>query len=61
MARLRDKCLRVKGLKLSNTDNMRIVAILSTMLVYHHFIEQDGRGDSDERPPKPMKIIDKVA
>ena len=61
VARLRDKCLRVKGLKMSNTDNMRIVAILSTMLVYHHFIEQDGRGDSDERPPKPMKIIDKVA
>ena len=61
VARLRDKCRQVKGLKMSNTDNMRIVAILSTMLVHHHYIEQDGRGNSDERPPKPMKIIDKVA
>jgi asparagine synthase (glutamine-hydrolysing) len=60
VARLIAKCRLVKGSKMSNTDNMRIVAVLSTMLVHHQFIEQDGRGSSDERPAKPMKIIDKV-
>jgi asparagine synthase (glutamine-hydrolysing) len=61
VARLTAKCRAVKGAKMSNTDNMRIVAILSAMLVYHQYIEQDGRGSSDEQPPKPMKIVDQTA
>jgi len=55
------KCREVKGMKMSNTDNMRIVAILSTMLIYHHYIANDGRGESDERPAQPMKIVDMLA
>lgn len=58
VVRFADKCRRMKGLKMSNTDNMRVVAILSTMLVNHHYIEQDGRGNSDEQPAEPMTIID---
>ena len=58
VVRFADKCRRVKGLKMSNTDNMRVVAILSTMLVNHHYIDHDGRGDSDERPAGPVTIID---
>ena len=60
VTRLTDKCRRQKGLRMSNTDNMRIVALLSTMLVHHHYIKGDGRGESDERPPGPMKIVDSV-
>lgn len=54
------KCRQVQGHKMSNTDNMRIVAILSTMLVHHHYIEQDGSGGKDERPAEPIKVIDKA-
>lgn len=61
VARLLAKCRRVKGLAMSNTDNMRVVAILSTMLVHHHYVEQDGRGDCDERPAGPMKVVDRVS
>ena len=43
---------------MSNTDNMRIVGVLTTMLVHQHYIKQDGRGECDEKPPAPMKIID---
>jgi hypothetical protein len=46
---------------MSNTDNMRIVAILSTMLVHHHYIEQDGGGGKDERPAEPIKVVDRCA
>jgi asparagine synthase (glutamine-hydrolysing) len=60
VARLTAKCRLVKGLKMSNTDNMRIVGILSTMLVHHQFIEKDGRGSSDECPAEPMKVVDRV-
>ncbi len=60
VSRFTAKCRQVKGLKMSNTDNMRIVAILSTMLLHHQYIEQDGCGESDERPPEPMKVVDKV-
>lgn len=55
-----NKCRRVKGHKMSNTDNMRAVAILSTMLVHHHYIVQDGSGGKDQMPAEPIKIIDKV-
>jgi asparagine synthase (glutamine-hydrolysing) len=56
-----EKCRRVKGIGMSNTDNMRMVAILSTMLVYHHFIENDGEGGGDMPPPGPVTIIDHVS
>ncbi len=58
--RLMEKCRRHKGLGMSNTDNMRIVAILSTMLIHHHYIKNDGQGNNDDRPPEPMTVIDRV-
>jgi len=60
VSRLITKCRRVKGINMSNTDNMRIVAVLSTMLVYHNFIEKDGQGECNEQPPEPIKAIDKA-
>ncbi len=58
---LLNKCRKVKGQKMSNSDNMKVVALLSTMLVHHHYIDQDGNGGRDQRPPEPVKIIDMVA
>ena len=61
VGRFVSKCRKVKGLGMSNTDNMRMVAILSTMLVHHHFIKGDGSGDSREKPPEPMTVVDTVS
>lgn len=61
VVRLAGKCRSVRGHGMSNTDNMRIVAILSTMLVYHHFIENDGEGKGDIAPPRPVTVIDRVS
>ena len=61
VVRLTEKCRRVKGHGMSNTDNMRIVAILSTMLVYHHFLENDGKGSGDKPPSGPVLVIDRVS
>ena len=36
--KLFEKCDQVKGKRMSNIDNMRIVAVISTMLVYNQFI-----------------------
>ncbi len=58
VAKVISKCRRVKGHKMSNTDNMRIVAILSTMLVHNHYIEKDGSGGRDMRPAEPITVID---
>lgn len=60
VSHLFDKAYKIKGQRMSNTDNMRIVAILSTMLTYHHFIEENGIENINERPPEPIKIIDMV-
>ncbi len=54
------KCRRVGGLRMSNTDNMRIVAVLSTMLLHDQYIEGDGSGGFDDRPPEPITKIDHV-
>jgi asparagine synthase (glutamine-hydrolysing) len=55
------KCRRVGGIRMSNTDNMRAVAVISTMLLHEQFIEGDGRGWSDEVPAEPVTVIDRVA
>jgi asparagine synthase (glutamine-hydrolysing) len=60
VVRLTGKCRCVKGLKRSNSDNMRMVAILSTMFVHHHYIIHDGRGKSDEMPAGPVTVIDRL-
>ncbi|MBN2440767.1 MAG: asparagine synthase (glutamine-hydrolyzing) [Spirochaetales bacterium] len=49
------KCKKAKGHSMSNTDNMRITAILSTMLTHHYFIESNPPQQS---PPRPQTVID---
>jgi len=55
------KCRRMEGKKMSNTDNMRIVAVLSTLLLHHHYVDTDSNLREERQPPKPMTIIDKIA
>ena len=42
------KCRTVKGEGMSNTDNMRAVAVLSTLILHAQYIKGDGRGSSRE-------------
>ncbi len=51
------KCGRTAGRNLGNTDNMRVLAVLSTQLLHHQFIAGDG-GDGDDRPSLPLTAID---
>jgi asparagine synthase (glutamine-hydrolysing) len=55
------KCERVGGRKMSNTDNMRIVALVSTMTLYGQYIAGDGSGGRPESPPEPVTAIDMLA
>ncbi|WP_156252170.1 asparagine synthase (glutamine-hydrolyzing) [Pseudactinotalea terrae] len=57
---LAQKCSRTGGARMSNTDNMRVLAVLSTHLVHHQFIAS-GAAMSDLSPAEPMTIIDRVA
>ena len=54
------KCSRAGATKMSNTDNMRVVAILSTLLIQKLYIDEDGRRFSRNTPPQPMKKVDMV-
>jgi asparagine synthase (glutamine-hydrolysing) len=58
VAGLLAKCARVGGEKMSNTDNMRVVAVMSTMLLYKAFISGDGSGGRPEDLPKPVAVFD---
>jgi asparagine synthase (glutamine-hydrolysing) len=58
VASLFAKCTAVQGERMSNTDNMRVLAILSTQLTHLQFIAGDGAGQDKEAAPKPMLIID---
>jgi asparagine synthase (glutamine-hydrolysing) len=58
--RLLGKCRKVEGRQMGNTDNMRLVAVLSTMLLHDQYVEGDGRGDASERPPEPVTEIDEA-
>ena len=52
------KCSRTGGTGMSNTDNMRVTAVLSTMLIYKDFIVGDGSGGNAERVGKYDTLID---
>ncbi len=52
------KCAKVCGRGMSNTDNMRVLAVLSTMLAHHSFIAGDGSDGGADSPPQPMTVID---
>jgi asparagine synthase (glutamine-hydrolysing) len=61
VALLLKKCRGVQGQRMSNTDNMRLLAVLSTMLLHASFIEGDGGDGLGEEPPRPMTVIDTLA
>jgi asparagine synthase (glutamine-hydrolysing) len=52
------KCAAVEGEGMGNTDNMRVLAILSTQLAYSHFIAGDGSGQDARGAPQPMAVFD---
>lgn len=58
--KLVEKCRATAGASMSNTDNMRIVAVLSTLLLQRQFVQADGGNDAPGRPPEPMMIVDRV-
>lgn len=58
VAGLLAKCARTGGARLGNTDNMRVLAVLSTMLVHEGFIAGDGSGGESADPPRPTLAID---
>lgn len=51
------KGMRTGGRNFSNTDNMRVLAVLSTQLLHHQFIADPIVG---QPPPEPVHIIDLV-
>ncbi len=60
VAGLMAKCERVGGRKMSNTDNMRLVAVVSTMMLHDQFISGDGSDGGPETPPGPVTEIDMI-
>jgi asparagine synthase (glutamine-hydrolysing) len=52
------KCERARGIRMSNTDNMRTLAVLSTQLVHAQFIAGDGAGigGAGELPPPDVAV-----
>ncbi|MGB3955484.1 MAG: asparagine synthase (glutamine-hydrolyzing) [Brooklawnia sp.] len=51
------KARRNAGRELGNTDNMRVLAVLSTQLLHHLFIAGDG-GQPADAPSTPLTAID---
>jgi asparagine synthase (glutamine-hydrolysing) len=61
VALLAQKCNRACGERMGNTDNMRLLAVLSTQLLHGAFIAGDGSGGRGEEPARPVTIIDTLA
>jgi asparagine synthase (glutamine-hydrolysing) len=57
---LLNKCRRTGGENMSNTDNMRILAVISTQLTYQSFITGGGCGALDRALPDPSVAFDVV-
>lgn len=55
------KCRRKGGAGMSNTDNMRALAMISTQLVHRQFIVGDGSTGADAPVTEPMTVIDQAA
>jgi asparagine synthase (glutamine-hydrolysing) len=60
VAGLVDKCRRTAGHNMSNTDNMRILAILSTQLAHESLIAERGQASLDRHLPDPSVAVDLV-
>jgi asparagine synthase (glutamine-hydrolysing) len=55
------KCAKTRGQKMSNTDNMRVLAVVSTQLAYEQFVVDGGSAVPAERLPPPSVAVDLVA
>jgi asparagine synthase (glutamine-hydrolysing) len=60
VAALIAKCTRTGATGMSNTDNMRVLAVLSTQLTHELFVKSDGSGGADRALPAPDVAIDLV-
>lgn len=55
------KCERTGGVNIGNTDNMRVLAIVTTQLTYQHFIAGDGTAAGGQAPAEPRIVVDMVS
>lgn len=51
---------RTGGVRMSNTDNMRVLAVVSTHLVHEQMISA-AAASADHEPADPMTVIDRIA
>jgi asparagine synthase (glutamine-hydrolysing) len=58
VARLLAKCLRTGGEKMTNTDGMRVLAVVSTQLTHLAFIASDGGTSSEPALPELQVAVD---
>lgn len=52
------KCERTSGVRMSNTDNMRVLSVVSTQLLNQQFVAQTSPVLLDQTPPLPMIVHD---
>jgi asparagine synthase (glutamine-hydrolysing) len=52
------KCERTGGVNIGNTDNMRVLAVVTTQLTYQHFIAGDGAAAGGQAPAEPRIVVD---
>jgi asparagine synthase (glutamine-hydrolysing) len=52
---------RARSGRFGNTDNMRVVAVLSTQLIHQQFLSGSPAWSDAQTPPEPVHIIDLVA
>jgi asparagine synthase (glutamine-hydrolysing) len=60
VAGLMAKCERSGGENMSNTDNMRVLAVLSTQLTYESFIAESGYRPWEQPLSDPLVAVDLV-
>jgi asparagine synthase (glutamine-hydrolysing) len=60
VAGLLAKAARTGGVRAGNTDNMRLLAVVSTQLLHQQLVVDAGSA-SDDAPPQPMTVIDRVS
>ncbi len=58
---LLDKCARTRGRSMSNTDNMRLLAVLSTQLTYQQLLLDGGAGSWRPTTSEPSVAVDLLA
>ena len=61
VTRLLEKCARTGGRRMSNTDNMRVLAVVSTQLVHHDFVASTTWASRPATIPPPTVAIDLVS